>query len=214
MDTQDALAQQAVVRLREQIGRLNGASLDLIFREARTHNGWSDAPVSDETLRELFDLMKMGPTSANCSPARLVFVRSGQAKARLRPALSSGNLAKTMAAPVTAIIGHDTHFYDRLDYLFPHEKSARSWFTSSGPLALETAFRNGTLQGAYFIIAARSLGLDTGPMSGFDNASVDQEFFAGTPIKSNFICSLGYGDPARIFRRSPRFRFEDVCQIL
>jgi len=214
MDSEDLRAQQSVAALRQRIGALNGDALDLILREARTHNGWTPRPVADETLRQLFDIMKMGPTSANCSPARLVFVRSEEAKRRLAPALSSGNLKKTMAAPVTAIIGYDLHFYDHLQYLFPHEKDARSWFTSSERLAHETAFRNGTLQGAYLIIAARSLGLDAGPMSGFDNAKVDAEFFAGTSVKSNFICSLGYGDPSKIFKRSPRFRFEDVCQIL
>jgi 3-hydroxypropanoate dehydrogenase len=214
MDAEDLKAQEAIVRLRQRIGSLDEDALELLFREARTHNGWSAEPVPEKTLRALFDLMKMGPTSANCSPARIVFVQSQNAKRRLEPALSSGNRAKTMAAPVTAIIGYDTRFYDRLDYLFPHEKSARSWFTSSERLAQETAFRNGTLQGAYFILAARSLGLDTGPMSGFDNAKVDGEFFAGTPVKSNFICSLGRGDPSKVFKRSPRFAFEDVCQIL
>ena len=213
MDSLDLQAQQAIIALRQRISRLDDASLDLIFREARTHNGWTARPVGDETLRALFDLMKMGPTSANCSPARLVFVKSAEAKERLRPALSSGNQAKTMQAPVTAIIGYDMRFYERLSYLFPHEPDARSWFTSSETPAMETAFRNGTLQGAYFIIAARSLGLDTGPMSGFDNAMVDQLFFAGTTVQSNFICSIGYGEPSKVFKRSPRFRFEDVCVI-
>src|SRR4051812_36662394 len=213
MDTADEAAQQAIVDVRKRIRSLNGESLDLILREARTHNGWLPAPVSEKLLRDLYDLMKMGPTSANCSPARLVFVRSDAAKQRLLPALSSGNAAKTMAAPVTAIIGYDTHFYDRLDYLFPHDKSAQSWFTSSEKLALETAFRNGTLQGAYLIIAARALGLDAGPMSGFDNAKVDAAFFAGTTVKSNFICSLGHGDASRVFKRSPRLPFEDACRI-
>ena len=214
MDALDKAAQQTAAASKRATARLDPASLDLIFREARTHNGWSDRPVPDDMLREVFDLLKMGPTSANCSPARLVFVRSPEAKQRLLPALSSGNAAKTMAAPVTAIIAYDLAFYDRLEYLFPHEKSARSWFTSSEELALETAFRNGTLQGAYLIIAARALGLDAGPMSGFDNAKVDAEFFAGTAVKSNFICSLGYGDPARLFKRSPRFGFDDVCTLV
>jgi 3-hydroxypropanoate dehydrogenase len=213
MDAQDTLAQDAVSALREQISRLDAPGLDLILREARTHNGWTDRPVPDETLRALYDTLKMGPTSANCSPARFVFVRSEQAKQRLLPALSRGNSAKTMAAPVTAIIGFDTHFYDRLPELFPHDQSARSWFTSSEKLALETAFRNGTLQGAYLIIAARALGLDAGPMSGFDNAKVDAAFFEGTTIKSNFICSLGYGDPSKVFKRSPRLPFEQACRI-
>jgi 3-hydroxypropanoate dehydrogenase len=214
MDASDKAAQEAAAALKLRIGRLDAPSLDLIFRDARTHNGWSERPVPDELLRELFDLVKMGPTSANCSPARLVFARSPEAKKRLLPALSSGNAAKTMAAPVTAIIGYDLAFYDRLEYLFPHEKSARSWFTSSEKLAQETAFRNGTLQGAYLIIAARSLGLDAGPMSGFDNGKVDAEFFAGSSVKSNFICSLGHGDPTKLFKRSPRFGFDEVCTIV
>jgi 3-hydroxypropanoate dehydrogenase len=214
MDNEDLRAQQAIAEQRQRLRTLDAAGLDLILREARTHNGWTSEPVSDETLRQLFDVMKMGPTSANCSPARIVFVRSDAAKQRLAPALSSGNRTKTMAAPVTAILGYDLHFYDQLPFLFPHDKSARSWFTSSEKLAHETAFRNATLQGAYFIIAARALGLDAGPMSGFDNAKVDAEFFAGTTVKSNFICSLGLGDPSKVFKRSPRFRFEDVCQVL
>lgn len=214
MDALDLQAQQAIVALRQRINRLDDCSLDLLFREARTHNGWTERPVEDDMLQALFDLMKMGPTSANCSPARLIFVKSAAAKERLRPALSSGNQAKTMQAPATAIIGYDTRFYDRLSYLFPHEPDARSWFTSSETLATETAFRNGTLQGAYFIMAARSLGLDTGPMSGFDNAMVDQLFFAGTSVKSNFICSIGYGEPSKVFKRSPRFHFDDACAIV
>jgi 3-hydroxypropanoate dehydrogenase len=214
MDSEDLLAQQAIIEQRERIRTLDTDSLDLILREARTHNGWTSEPVSDETLRQLFDVMKMGPTSANCSPARIVFVRSESAKQRLSPALSSGNRTKTMAAPVTAILGYDLHFYDQLPFLFPHDQSARSWFTSSEKLAFETAFRNATLQGAYFIVAARAFGLDAGPMSGFDNAKVDAEFFAGTSVKSNFICALGHGDPSKVFKRSPRFRFEDVCQVL
>jgi 3-hydroxypropanoate dehydrogenase len=214
MHAEDLEAQQAVAALRQRIGRLNDDALDLIFREARTHNGWSGRPVPDETLHKLFDLMKMGPTSANCSPARIVFVRSSAAKERLSPALSRANRAKALQAPVTAIIGYDTRFYDRLSYLFPHQRDARSWFTGSEALALETAFRNGTLQGAYFIIAARALGLDTGPMSGFDNAMVDEAFFGGSGIKSNFICSIGYGDPSGVFKRLPRFSFEDACRIV
>jgi 3-hydroxypropanoate dehydrogenase len=213
MDSQDQAAQSAIAATRARIERLDSAGLDLILREARTHNGWTSKPVSDDLLKALFDLLRMGPTSANCSPARLVFVRSNAAKQRLLLALSRGNAAKTMAAPVTVIIGYDTHFYDRLPFLFPHDQSARSWFTSSEKLALETAFRNGTLQGAYLIIAARALGLDAGPMSGFENDKVDAEFFAGTTVKSNFICSLGYGDPTKVFKRSPRFSFEDACRI-
>ena len=192
---------------------LSDDALDIIFRHARTHNGWQDKPVSDELLRELYDLVKMGPTSANCFPGRITFVKTREAKDRLSPALSGGNRDKTMAAPVTAILAYDMEFYDRLDFLFPHG-DAKPWFTTSDSMVEETAFRNGTLQGAYLIIAARALGLDTGPMSGFDNAKVDEEFFAGTAIKSNFICSLGYGDPSKIFDRLPRFDFDEVCEII
>lgn len=188
-------------------------ALAQIFLDARTQNKWLDKDIPDTLLRDLIDIMKMGPTSANCSPARIVFVKSQAAKQRLLPHLSSANRDKTNAAPVTAIIGHDLNFYDQLPRLYPHA-DAKSWFTSSEALANETAFRNGTLQGAYFIIAARALGLDTGPMSGFNNAAVDQEFFSGTTVKSNFICSLGYGDPAGVFPRLPRFTFEEMASIL
>ena len=165
-------------------------------------------------MRQLVDLMKMGPTSANQSPARIVFVRSPEGKKRLEPHLSEGNRAKTMAAPVCAIIGYDLKFYDHLPKLFPHA-DARSWFAGKPEQHIETsAFRNGTLQGAYFIVAARALGLDTGPMSGFDNAAVDREFFAGTGVKSNFLCNLGYGDPTGLFARSPRFSFEEMASIV
>ncbi len=188
--------------------------LDQIFMEARTHNAWQDKPVSDELLHRLVDIMKMGPTSANQSPARILFVKSGAAKKRLEPHLSEGNRAKTMSAPVCAIIGYDTKFYEYLPKLFPHT-DARSWFAGKPERKIEiSAFRNGTLQGAYLIIAARALGLDTGPMSGFDNAGVDREFFDGTSVKSNFICSLGYGDPSVLFPRSPRFTFEEMAKII
>jgi 3-hydroxypropanoate dehydrogenase len=213
MDSEDLKAQLRITDTRARLTSLDDAALDLLFRQARTHNGWTDRTVSDETLRELYDLLRMGPTSANCSPARFVFVKSPAAKQRLAPALSSGNLAKTMQAPVTAIIGYDMRFYDRLPELFPHSPDARSWFTSSEELAHETAFRNGTLQGAYLILAARALGLDTGPMSGFKNAKVDEAFFAGTSIRSNFICSLGYGEPSKVFRRSPRLPFAEACRV-
>jgi 3-hydroxypropanoate dehydrogenase len=213
MDPDDLKAQAAVQAAHDRLDQLDDAALDLLFREARTHNGWTDRPVGDDLLHRLYELMRMGPTSANCSPARIVFVKSPEAKERLAPALSSGNRAKTLQAPVTAIIGYDTHFYDRLPELFPHSGDARSWFTSSESLAQETAFRNGTLQGAYLILAARALGLDTGPMSGFDNAKVDALFFAGTTVKSNFLCSLGYGERAKVFKRSPRLAFDDACRI-
>ena len=192
---------------------IDAHSLDLLFRTARTHNGWQPKPVPDSLLHELFDLAKMAPTSANCSPMRVVFVTSAEGKERLKPALSAGNLEKTMAAPVTAIIANDTQFYEELPKLFPHA-DAKSWFTSNSSLADETAFRNGTLQGAYFIVAARALGFDCGPMSGFDNAKVDAEFFPDGRFKSNFLCNLGYGDPSKLFPRSPRFSFDEAALIV
>lgn len=188
-------------------------ALDILFRAARTHNAWQDGPVEDDVLRALFDLLKMAPTSANCSPARFLFVKSDAAKERLRPALSEGNVDKTMAAPVTAIIGHDLEFYEKLPQLFPHT-DARSWFAGKPDVIATTAFRNGTLQGAYLILAARSVGLDCGPMSGFDNDKVDAAFFPGGQIKSNFLCNLGYGDPSVLHPRSPRFAFDEACEIL
>ena len=192
---------------------LNDAGLDLLFREARTHNGWADKEVSDVLLQAVFDLAKMGPTSANCSPQRIVYVKTQAGKEKLKPALMAGNVEKTMAAPVTAILGYDLEFYEQLPKLFPHT-DARSWFLGNDDLIEATAFRNGSLQGAYFILAARALGLDCGPMSGFDNAMVDQAFFPDGKVKSNFICSLGYGDPSKLFPRSPRFDFDEVCKIV
>ena len=191
---------------------LDNGALATLFTEARTHNGWTDKPVSDETLRALYDLTKMGPTSANCSPARFVFVRSQEGKEKLKPALSSGNLEKTMAAPVTVIAAIDSEFYEKLPELFPHA-DARSWFTSSPAVAEETAFRNATLQAGYLILAARALGRDTGAMSGFDKGKVDAAFFAGTTWKSNFLINLGYGDPSKLFGRLPRLGFEDACVL-
>jgi 3-hydroxypropanoate dehydrogenase len=193
--------------------QLDDRSLDIIFREARTHSDWLDKPVSDELLRQIYDLMKWAPTSANSSPARIVFVRSAAAKERLLPAMIPGNVEKTRTAPVTAIIAHDTEFHEKLPTLFPHT-DARSWFAGNQPLIDTTAFRNGTLQGAYLIIAARALGLDAGPMSGFDNAKVDQEFFPDGKVKSNFMINLGYGDPAKLFPRNPRLSFAEAAQIL
>jgi 3-hydroxypropanoate dehydrogenase len=194
---------------------LGEESLDILFRTARTHNGWLDKPVSDAVLHGLYDLMKWGPTSANSSPARLVFLRGREGKERLRPALMPGNLEKTMQAPVTVIIAHDLAFYDRLPQLFPHQPEAREWFSNSPELAQSTALRNGTLQGAYLMLAARSLGLDCGPMSGFDNAKVDAEFFSGPTgsVRSNFLCNLGYGDPTKLFPRGPRLDFEEACTM-
>ena len=192
---------------------LDAVALDLLFRNARTHTAWLDVAVPDATLHALHDLMKMPPTSANCSPARIVFVRTAAAKARLKPALAPGNVAQTMAAPVTAIIGQDLRFYERLPQLFPHT-DARSWFAGNDALIRTTAFRNSSLQGAYLILAARALGLDCGPMSGFDNAMVDAEFFAGGAVKSNFLCNLGHGDLSKLRPRSPRLAFDEACSIL
>ncbi len=191
---------------------LSDHGLDLIFRNARSYNGFLDKPVTEIQLRAIWDLVKMGPTSANSQPMRLVFCKSQDAKEKLAAFASEANKPKILSAPVTAIVGMDLKFYDHLPRLFPHT-DARSWFASSPDLAETTAFRNSSLQGGYLIVAARALGLDTGPMSGFDNAGVDAAFFAGTDIKSNFICTIGYGDPASIFDRSPRPTFEDFVRI-
>jgi 3-hydroxypropanoate dehydrogenase len=187
---------------------------DLIFRGARSHSVWLDRQVDDALLRRVYDLAKFGPTSANMCPLRIVFVKSREAKERLKPALDAGNVTKTMTAPVTAILGMDVHFYDKLPQLFPHV-DARPWFKDMPENVLEyVALRNSSLQGAYFMLAARALGLDCGPMSGFNNAKVDAEFFAGTTIKSNFLCSLGYGDASKLFPRSPRLTFKEACQVI
>jgi len=191
---------------------LDPAALDQLFRSARTMNSWQDRQVPDTKLQELYDLLKFGPTSANSSPARFVFVRTAEGKAKLKAALSEGNIAKTMTAPVTAIVAHDPAFYDQLPKLFPHA-DARSWFAGNPELAEVTAFRNGTLQGAYLILAARALGLDTGAMSGFDNAKVDEAFFLGTGWKSNFLVNIGYGDEAGLFPRSPRLSFDEAVRL-
>lgn len=184
-----------------------------LFTAARTHNGWLDREVPDSLLELAVDYAKWGPTSANCSPMRVVFVRSPEAKARLAPALSPGNHDKTLAAPATAIVGYDLDFPEHLPFLYP-ATDARSWFVGNDALIRDTAFRNGSLQGAYLILALRAVGLDTGPMSGFDNAKVDAEFFAGTKIKSNFLINVGYGDTAKLYPRGPRFAFEDMAKIL
>jgi 3-hydroxypropanoate dehydrogenase len=194
--------------------KLSSFALDQIFLQARTHNAWQAKDVPDALLHELADLLKMGPTSANSSPGRFLFLKTQAAKERLKPHLSENNKGKTMAAPVVAIIGYDLEFYEKLGKLFPHNQTARSWFAGNAALIEATAFRNSSLQGAYMIIAARALGLDCGPMSGFANAGVDKEFFPDGKIKSNFICSIGYGDPAGIFQRSPRFEFDEFCTIL
>lgn len=191
-------------------------ALDTLFRNARTANGWLSGDVTDAQLKQVFDLMKMAPTSANCQPARLVFLRSPEAKERLKPALSPNNVDKTLKAPVVAIIAHDTQFQEHLARLFPHAPDFRNMFDGEENRAARelTAFRNGTLQGAYFILAARAVGLDCGPMSGFDAEKLDAEFFGDGRFKSNFLCNLGRGDPDKTFPRSPRFEFDEVCQVL
>jgi 3-hydroxypropanoate dehydrogenase len=192
---------------------LSDQALDQLFREARTHNGWQDKPVDNAVLRQLTELVLLGPTSANSSPGRFVYVKTPEGKEKLRPALSPGNLEKTMAAPVTVIVGMDMAFYEHLPKLFPHA-DARSWFAGNDKAIADTAFRNSTLQGGYLILAARALGLDTGAMSGFDAAKVDPAFFSGTTVKSNFLINLGYGDPSKLFPRSPRFSFDEAARIV
>lgn len=189
------------------------AALEALFRAARTHYKWTDEPVSDATLRELYELLRLGPTSANCSPGRFLFLRTRQAKERLAPALSRGNLKKTMTAPVTAIVAYDPHFHEHLPRLFP-SADARAWFAGNAALAEETACRNGTLQGAYLIMAARAMGLDCGPMSGFDRAKVDEIFLAERGWKSNFLVNIGHGDPADQRPRAPRLDFDEACGLL
>lgn len=193
--------------------KLDEAGKDLLFRDARTHSAWRDGPVDDSVLKAAYDLAKMGPTSANCCPMRIVFVVSKEAKERLKPCLDSGNVGKTMAAPATAIIAYDTRFYDLLPRLFPHA-DARSWFAGKEKHIETTAFRNSSLQGAYFLLAARALGLNCGPMSGFDNAKLDAEFFPDGRYKSNFLINLGRGDESKLHPRNPRPDFEEACRIL
>jgi 3-hydroxypropanoate dehydrogenase len=194
---------------------LDDAALDLIFRQARTQNGWLDTPVSDGELRAIYDILRTGPTSANSCPARFVFLRTPEAKARLLPALAPGNVDKTKAAPVTAIIGYDTRFYELMaTKLFAHRPEMAQNFANNPEFAQITAFRNGTLQGAYFMIAARAVGLDVGGMSGFDNAKVDAEFFPDGRIKSNFLCNVGHGDPSKVMAKLPRLDFEEACTLL
>lgn len=192
---------------------LNEDGLKLLFTEARTHSFWLDKPVDDALLHRAYDLAKMGPTSANCQPMRIVFVKSAEAKEKLKPALAEGNADKTMKAPVTAIIAQDMAFYDKLPQLFPHT-DARSWFAGNEALIASTASRNAVLQGGYFILAARAVGLDCGPMSGFDNANVDEAFFKGTTVKSNFLINLGYGDASKLHPRSPRPSFDEMCKVV
>ena len=193
---------------------LSSEGLDLLFRNARTHSEWTAKPVDDDLLRQVYDLARMGPTSANMCPLRIVFVKSQAGKEKLKPCLDAGNVDKTMKAPVTAIIGMDIRFYEKLPQLFPHA-DAKAWFKDLSANVLEyIALRNSSLQGAYFILAARALGLDCGPMSGFNNAKVDEAFFAGTTIKSNFLCNLAYGDASKLHPRNPRLSFEEACQVV
>ncbi len=192
---------------------LDQSALDLLFFQARTHNGWLDKPVSRTQLEQLYDLIKWAPTSANCEPARIVFVQSPEAKKKLAQCMAPANAGKVSAAPVTAIIGMDMAFYDKLPQLFPHA-DAKSWFVGNQPMIDATAFRNSSLQGGYFILAARALGLDCGPMSGFDADTLNAAFFAGTTVKVNFVCSIGYGDSAKLFPRSPRLDFAEACHII
>jgi 3-hydroxypropanoate dehydrogenase len=207
---------------------LDDSALDQIFRAARTYNAWRDKPVSDQTLRQLYDLMKWGPTSANTSPARFVFLRSQEAKARLLPTLAPGNIEKTMSAPVTVIVAYDLLFFQKLPKLFPHNPAMRELYATNPQAVETTARRNSSLQGAYMIVAARALGLDAGPLSGFDNAKLDEEFFgAGKEcvgcdqeffpeghVRSNFLCNLGHGDPSKLMARLPRLEFDEACSIM
>jgi len=193
---------------------LSDEALDMIFRQARSQNAWTAGEISNTLLQAVYDLMKWGPTSANSSPARFVFLVSHKAKERIKPHLSANNVNKVMTAPVCVIVAYDTEFYDKLPKLFPHNPDARSWFAKDKQVAEKNAFRNGSLQGAYFMIAARALGLDCGPMSGFNNEGVDREFFPDGKVKSNFICSIGHGDPKAVFARSPRLSFDEACKIL
>ena len=192
---------------------LNDTALQTLFTDARTHNGWREKPVSDEQLKQLYNLMKWGPTSANCSPARIVFVKSPEAKEKLLACMNSGNIEKTKTAPVTAIIGMDMEFYEKLPQLFPHNPEARSWFAGNQPNIETTALRNSSLQGGYFIMAARALGLDCAPMSGFNAEKMNETFFKGTSVKANFVCSIGYGDTSKLHPRGPRLAFEEACRI-
>lgn len=188
--------------------------LDQLFRKARSHNRWQDREITDAQLQQIYDLMKMGPTSLNSCPARIVFVRSEEAKQRLKPCLNEGNVTKSMTAPVVAIIGMDLEFYTKLNKLWPHSPEAPSWYIGKPEKTRETAFRNSTLQGAYFIMAVRSLGLDAGPMTGFNFEKMDETFFPDGKVKSNFICAIGYGDDNKLYPRGPRLDFEETCTVI
>lgn len=197
---------------------ISDTALDQMFRQARTRNAWTTETVPETIVRAVYELTKMGPTSANCSPARFLFVGSKEGKEKLRPLLAPGNVDKTMAAPWVAIIAYDMAFFEKIPELFPHAPGAKDWFTGTPEMIYETAFRNGTLQGAYLMLAARSLGLDCGPMSGFNRVGVDEAFFAADPVmktwKSNFLCNIGHGSDENLFPRSPRLAFDDACRIV
>ncbi|MDW7745592.1 malonic semialdehyde reductase [Halomonas sp.] len=193
---------------------IDNTAIETLFTEARTHNVWKDQDVSEEKLRELYHLMHFGPTSMNCQPLRVLFLKSQEAKERLKPALLPGNQEKTMQAPVVAVLGYDTEFYQHLPRMFSHNKDAKSLFEGKTDFINSTAFRNSSIQGGYFILAARALGLNAGPMSGFNNAAVDEEFFPDGQVKSNFLCNLGYGDASALFPRQDRFEFDEVCQVV
>jgi len=207
-------ARQEVATLRNRITTLDDDALDLVIRKARSHHKWTDRPVSDEQLQQIFEIAKYAPTAFNSNPMRIVFVRSAEAKARLAPALAGPNVEKMETAPVTAILAYDTAFYDHFGKLHPHKAEVADKFRNNAAKAEESAFRNSSIQGAFFIIGLRALGLDAGPMSGFDNAKVDEEFFKGTSLKSNFLCNIGYADEAGLFQRLPRFDFEEVCEVI
>lgn len=208
-------ARQRITDYRERISRLDDDALDMVFREARSHNWFTDRPVSDDQLREIYDLVKFGSTSANTQPMRVIFVRSANAKERLRPALNPANADKTMGAPVTAIIGYDNSFWKDIALNYPERPQMRARFENDAALAEKFAFQMGCLQGAYFILAVRAVGLDAGGMGGFDTARVDEEFFKGTPVKSNFLCNIGYGDLKGIKGpRLHRYDFDEVCTII
>lgn len=193
---------------------IDNHAVETLFTEARTHNVWKDQDVSEDKLRELYRLMHFGPTSMNCQPLRVLFLKSQEAKERLKPALLPGNQEKTMQSPVVAVLGYDTKFYEHLPRMFSHNKDAKSLFEGKTDFINTTAFRNSSIQGGYFILAARALGLSAGPMSGFNNAAVDEEFFPDGQVKSNFLCNLGYGDASALFPRQDRFEFDEVCQVL
>ena len=213
-DDLDIAAQSSLQGLKNEIQAADPATLRLLMTEARTFNAWQDKNVTVETLEQIYQIMKMGPTSANCCPARLVFLTSKGAKERLRPALKPNNVDKTMSAPVTAIIAHDIAFWQHAERMFPQNPAVQLAFKDNPTGAETAAFRNGSLQGAYFIIAARAVGLDCGPMSGFDNAMVNEEFFAETTFRSNFLCNIGYGDSSKTFKRLPRLDFDVACRVL